>query len=305
MKAKLSENKKWYTKNQIVIALLVLLFPVGLFLMWKHSDWTKRTKIIVSVIVAIAAISGVIASYNSPPSISVNNAQSDRINTDDKEYTLTGEVSSLRDATLTINEESVSLDGIKFSYHTELEEGDNTFTLVATNSIGETTKVITIYRTTQAELDARAEAERLEAEKKAEEKRRKQEEEKKKEQDSQSNNDQPSEADQKPSVDLAKQTEESLKKALEISSFTELLFQDPSSLMGYIASFENVNDSTVRVVIQTDIERNEAQQVGRVIFSTAAYDNENLKALDTLVVRDISGIDKANIYRWDIPALKR
>lgn len=255
MRSKPDGDKKWYKKSQVMIALLVLLFPVGLFLMWKHSDWTKRTKIIVSVIVAIAAITiGVIATYNSPPSISVSNAQSDRINTDDKEYTLAGEVSSMRDATLTINEESVSLDGIKFSYHTELEEGDNTFTLVAINSIGKTTKVITIYRTTQAELDARAEAERLEAEKKAEEERQRQEEEK----NNQSNNNQPPNTEQKPSVDLAKQTEESLKSALAISSFTELLSRDSSSLMGYIASFENVNDSTVRVVIQTDLERDEA-----------------------------------------------
>lgn len=111
--------------------------------------------------------------------------------------------------------------------------------------------------------------------------------------------------DQKPEVDLAKQTEEGLKKALAIESFTELLTQDSSSLMGYIASFENVNNSTVRVVIQTNLERDEAQQVGRAIFSNAAYDNDNLKDLDVVVVRDTTGVDKANVYRKDVPLLNR
>lgn len=112
-------------------------------------------------------------------------------------------------------------------------------------------------------------------------------------------------AEQQQEANLAEEAERSLKAALAIESFTELLMQDSSSLMGYIASFENVNSSTVRVVIQTDLERDEAQQVGRAIFSNAAYDNEQLKALDTLVVRDTSGVDKANVYRQDVPLLNR
>ena len=51
---------KWYQKPEGVIALLILFFPVGLYLMWKNEHWTKRTRWIVTIVIAIAVIS-----YNS------------------------------------------------------------------------------------------------------------------------------------------------------------------------------------------------------------------------------------------------
>lgn len=47
---------KWYENKVIIILLLICFFPVGLFLMWKHTDWQKNVKIIVSSVVAVVVI---------------------------------------------------------------------------------------------------------------------------------------------------------------------------------------------------------------------------------------------------------
>ena len=43
-------------KNWFIILMLVLFFPVGLFLMWKNAKWNKTVKIIISVLFAAAVI---------------------------------------------------------------------------------------------------------------------------------------------------------------------------------------------------------------------------------------------------------
>ncbi len=45
-------KKKWYQKTGGIIALLVLFFPVGLYLMWKHASWNKTAKWIVTGVFA-------------------------------------------------------------------------------------------------------------------------------------------------------------------------------------------------------------------------------------------------------------
>ena len=47
---------KIYEKNWFIILMLVLFFPVGLFLMWKNAKWHKTVKIIISVLVVAIAI---------------------------------------------------------------------------------------------------------------------------------------------------------------------------------------------------------------------------------------------------------
>ena len=54
------EKKKLYQKTWFIILLLVVFFPVGLFLMWKFSSWKTIVKIIVSAVVAIVVVTGVI-----------------------------------------------------------------------------------------------------------------------------------------------------------------------------------------------------------------------------------------------------
>ena len=51
-----NQNLQWYQKKGGVIVLLLLFFPVGLYLMWKHSNyWPKKTKILITVAVLIFA----------------------------------------------------------------------------------------------------------------------------------------------------------------------------------------------------------------------------------------------------------
>lgn len=48
--------KKIYQKNWFIILMLIVFFPVGLFLMWKHSNWNIVIKIIISMFFAIMCI---------------------------------------------------------------------------------------------------------------------------------------------------------------------------------------------------------------------------------------------------------
>ena len=47
---------KIYEKNWFIILMLVLFFPVGLFLMWKKAKWNKTVKIIVTALIVVMAI---------------------------------------------------------------------------------------------------------------------------------------------------------------------------------------------------------------------------------------------------------
>lgn len=53
--------KKWYQNTVFIIALLILFFPVGLFLMWKYTSWNKIIKWVITgffVIVLFGSILG-------------------------------------------------------------------------------------------------------------------------------------------------------------------------------------------------------------------------------------------------------
>lgn len=47
---------KWYQKTGWIIALLIIFFPAGLFLMWKYAGWGKVPKIFVTCIIGIIFI---------------------------------------------------------------------------------------------------------------------------------------------------------------------------------------------------------------------------------------------------------
>ncbi len=50
-------TKKWYQQTWGIVLLLILFFPVGIYLMWRYADWSQKAKIIVSVIFAIITVS--------------------------------------------------------------------------------------------------------------------------------------------------------------------------------------------------------------------------------------------------------
>lgn len=44
-----SKKKKWYQKTGWIITLLILFFPVGIFLMWKYSSWNIIVKVLITL----------------------------------------------------------------------------------------------------------------------------------------------------------------------------------------------------------------------------------------------------------------
>ncbi|MEX0924422.1 MAG: hypothetical protein WDZ82_00560 [Candidatus Paceibacterota bacterium] len=55
------QNKKWYQKPVGIIALLVLFFPVGLYLMWKYAEWDRNVKWVVTGGVLVVIMIGTVA----------------------------------------------------------------------------------------------------------------------------------------------------------------------------------------------------------------------------------------------------
>jgi len=51
-----SKKSSWYDNKVIVIALLVVFFPVGLYGMWQNKQFTNKTKWIVSGIFALLIV---------------------------------------------------------------------------------------------------------------------------------------------------------------------------------------------------------------------------------------------------------
>lgn len=47
---------KFYETNWFIILMLVVFFPVGLYLMWSKANWSKVAKIIVTVAIAILGV---------------------------------------------------------------------------------------------------------------------------------------------------------------------------------------------------------------------------------------------------------
>lgn len=52
----LTNKKKWYESSGGIIAMLILFFPVGLFLMWKYAKWKKLVKWVLTLIYAIIVL---------------------------------------------------------------------------------------------------------------------------------------------------------------------------------------------------------------------------------------------------------
>lgn len=52
-------KKSWYEQTWAIVLLLIFFFPVGLFLMWKYSNWKKPVKIIITVIFALIIVGNI------------------------------------------------------------------------------------------------------------------------------------------------------------------------------------------------------------------------------------------------------
>lgn len=49
-------KKKWYQSNFWIIFFLIVFFPVGLYLMWRYSNWNKVVKAIITAFFVYAVV---------------------------------------------------------------------------------------------------------------------------------------------------------------------------------------------------------------------------------------------------------
>ncbi|MFC1467654.1 hypothetical protein ACFLQY_03045 [Verrucomicrobiota bacterium] len=62
-----TDKRTWYDNKTIVIALLILFFPVGLYALWKNQNFSKGTKLGVTVVVVILAIASIATEEKTTP----------------------------------------------------------------------------------------------------------------------------------------------------------------------------------------------------------------------------------------------
>jgi hypothetical protein len=124
---------------------------------------------ITASIVAITVLFGFIA-YNAPPTIALSNDSiSNSFKTDNDSVSISGQVSTLHNATLTINGQKIRLTSTgDFSYKLPLHKGDTDVILIAKSEKGVDKKSFRVHRTTDAEF---AERQHIAAQRAAEKKR--------------------------------------------------------------------------------------------------------------------------------------
>ena len=54
-------KKKWYQTNFFVIFMLIFFFPVGLYLMWRYTNWKKPIKFLVTAFFVYAIIQSMVS----------------------------------------------------------------------------------------------------------------------------------------------------------------------------------------------------------------------------------------------------
>ena len=58
MKIRIQNEERWYQKGGWIAALIILFFPIGIVVMWRHSKWRMRTKVLITAFFALAVASG-------------------------------------------------------------------------------------------------------------------------------------------------------------------------------------------------------------------------------------------------------
>lgn len=151
-------SKSWfrnlYKKSWFIILLLVILWPLGLFFVWR-SNWTTRNKWLATSISAISwGLFWTVGILNARPSISVNDLstkssaviEAETLKVEGKVYPYS--------SVLTLNDNNISVDASsgRFSYTVPLKEGDNSLVFKASDGDKVTTKTYTIHRMTKQEI---------------------------------------------------------------------------------------------------------------------------------------------------------
>lgn len=84
--------KQFYKRHNnsilFILVCLVLFWPLGIYLLWKHRKWSLKTRKIVTVVCIIFTLFVGVADYNAPPSITLHNESIASYYTTDDDYML-------------------------------------------------------------------------------------------------------------------------------------------------------------------------------------------------------------------------
>lgn len=128
-------DKKWYQKNWVIILLIIYFFPVGLYLMWKHTDWKKGIKILISSIfvfylimffVGIASLSDIEPTTNVDNTIASSTTEittEETITTENTSTELTTEEPTAEKITTTEFDDEYMSDGVVNGTNAKTIEG--------------------------------------------------------------------------------------------------------------------------------------------------------------------------------------
>jgi hypothetical protein len=157
------KSTRWWRSipTWLIVLTLVLVFPLGLLLIWQQERWAKPRKTLLTGIssgLAVMWLAFLVAI--APPSVTVTSSLAP-VKSD--AYRITGTVYPY-DALVTVNGQKASVSGDSFQIDVPLKEGDNELTIVTVKDDKRSETKIRIHRYTKSELAAQ---EKAEADKKA------------------------------------------------------------------------------------------------------------------------------------------
>ena len=147
------ENLKPKLKITLIILGLIFLPPIGLYFALRKTNWTKRTKIITSVVAVLWTAFIIYAIIAAPPTISMSSIkESGNAPTKSGTVLLKGEISP-DNAALTVDGTTVKVeDDGTYEYKAPLKEGDNTVQVVIKDGDKVTKKTYKVHRYTKKEI---------------------------------------------------------------------------------------------------------------------------------------------------------
>jgi len=132
-----------------IIALLIVFFPVGLYLLWRQDRWSKHTKKIATwaISVAVVAFFALIIIF-APPIVTVTSSLAP---VKSSSYQLTGTISP-SGSLVTVNGMQAKVTGDTFSENVQLKEGDNNLNVVVVSGGKRAEQIVKIHRYTKSEV---------------------------------------------------------------------------------------------------------------------------------------------------------
>jgi Host cell surface-exposed lipoprotein. len=156
MADKKPKDKKWYQQGRWIIIFLIILWPLGVYFMWRYAKWKMPVKVIVSALELLFLIIFIASAANVSPYVNLDDSYYSTPKTDESSYLVSGTTPS--NDIVKVNDIVALRSGDSFKATVPLKEGDNQITVVATNGNKQTQKNFIIHRNTSAEIKARNDA---------------------------------------------------------------------------------------------------------------------------------------------------